>query len=333
MASILVTGGAGFIGSHVVAELLQLGHRVVVLDDLSGGRKEHLTSEAEFVVGSVVDGALIENLFATNSFECVFHFAAFAAEGLSHFRKHHNYSVNVMGSVNLINAAIKYHLRAFVFASSIAVYGDLPSPLREDSSPKPVDSYGIAKLAIEQDLQATRQVFGLPFVILRLHNVYGERQNVSDRYRNVITIFLRQVLTGEDMTIFGDGVQTRAFTHIDDVAPCIARCIDVPEAFNQIINLGGDEVTSVLHLSRLIADAVGVPWRVRHEPPRHEIQHAFADHTKARTLLGFSPRVSLREGLGRTLVWLKEKGLPQSSPELPVEIAEGLPPIWRTAKV
>src|SRR5437016_153564 len=222
MPTSLVTGGAGFIGSHVADEALRLGHKVVVLDDLSGGFETNVPREAIFVRGSILDHDLIERLFDRYNFTYVYHLAAYAAEGLSHFIKRFNYSNNLIGSVNLINASVNYGVKRFVFTSSIAVYGAGQTPMTEEMTPLPEDSYGIAKLAVEKELKISHEMFGLDYVIFRPHNVYGERQNIGDRYRNVVGIFMNQLLRGEPMTIFGDGTQQRAFTHVSDLAPIIA---------------------------------------------------------------------------------------------------------------
>src|ERR1700719_1169673 len=214
MSTSLVTGGAGFIGSHVADELLSRGHKVVVLDDLSGGFEDNVPNGAVFVKGSILDSDLIDRLFDRHNFCHVYHLAAYAAEGLSHFIKRFNYNNNLIGSVNLINAAVNHEVKCFVFTSSIAVYGAGQSPMSEDMIPTPEDSYGIAKLAVEQELRVSHEMFGLDYIIFRPHNVYGERQNVGDRYRNVVGIFMNQLMKGEAMTIFGDGEQERHFTHI-----------------------------------------------------------------------------------------------------------------------
>src|SRR5512141_2518491 len=168
MPTSLVTGGAGFIGSHVAAELLKLGHTVVVLDDLSGGFVENIPAGAHFVEGSILDAALIDRLFATHTFDYVYHLAAYAAEGLSHFIKRYNYNNNLIGSVNLINASINTEVKCFVFTSSIAVYGSSPElPMTEETPAHPEDSYGIAKLAVEQELKVCKDMFGLDYVIFR----------------------------------------------------------------------------------------------------------------------------------------------------------------------
>ena len=187
-------------GSHVAEHLLRLGHQVVVLDDLSGGFEDNVPSAATFVKGSIMDHDLIDRLFQRHSFDYVYHLAAYAAEGLSHFIKRFNYNNNLIGSVNLINAAVNNKVKCFVFTSSIAVYGAGQSPMLEDMIPQPEDSYGIAKLAVERELHVTHEMFGMDYVIFRPHNVYGERQNIGDRYRNVVGIFMNQLLRGEPMT-------------------------------------------------------------------------------------------------------------------------------------
>jgi len=201
----LVAGGAGFIGSHVAEGLLQLGSEVVVLDDLSGGHVDNVPPGAVLEVASILDHARIKLLFEQYRFDYVFHLAAYAAEGLSHFIKHFNYQNNLIGSVNLINASVNYEVKCFVFTSSIAVYGSAQLPMTESMIPQPEDSYGIAKYAVEMELRVTHHMFGLDYIVFRPHNVYGERQNIGDKYRNVIGIFMNQIMQGQPMTIFGDG--------------------------------------------------------------------------------------------------------------------------------
>ena len=228
----LVTGGAGFMGSHVAEHLLKEGHEVVILDDLSGGFVDNIPKGAKFVKGSITNKGLIDHLFQEYKFDYVFHLAAYAAEGLSHFIRTFNYDNNLMGSMNLINASIHHEIKCFVFTSSIAVYGSAQNPMTEDLSPQPEDPYGIAKAAVEQDLKVAHEMFGLNHIIFRPHNVYGEKQNIGDKYRNVIGIFMNRIMQGEPMAIFGDGDQSRAFTHIDDVAPIIAKSVNVQESYN-----------------------------------------------------------------------------------------------------
>jgi UDP-glucose 4-epimerase len=326
--STLVTGGAGFLGSHLAAELLVKGHSVVVLDDLSGGYGENVPPGALFVQGSILDTALLARLFAEHGFDYVFHFAAYAAEILSHHIKRFNYMNNLIGSVNLINESVAHKIRCFVFASSAAVYGAEDSLLSEDLVARPEDPYGIAKLAVEQELRVTRRIFGLDSIVFRLHNVYGERQNTGDIYRNVVSIFLRQAILGEPMTIFGDGRQTRAFTYVGDIVPCIAGAIDIPAARNRVVNLGGEGETSINELASCIAEVAGVELRAEHLKARSEAQRVRVDHSLARELLGFAPKTPLREGMRRMLAWLKTARLREKVRFTDIELEENLPAGW-----
>lgn len=324
----LVTGGAGFMGSHVAEHLLAMGHDVVVLDDLSGGFRENVPGGATFVQGSILDDALVDRLFDRHSFDYVYHLAAYAAEGLSHFIKRFNYNNNLIGSVNLINAAVNHGVKFFVFTSSIAVYGAGQTPMSEDMIPVPEDSYGISKLAVEQDLRVSHEMFGLDYVIFRPHNVYGERQNIGDRYRNVVGIFMNQLLRGEPMTIFGDGTQQRAFTHIDDVAPIIANCVEVPAARNQVFNVGADVPYEVNELAQIIAQAMDFPCKVNHLDARNEVKIAFSDHSKAGRVFGIRKRTSLREGISKMVAWVREHGARESNIFEGIEITRNMPPSW-----
>lgn len=326
----LVTGGAGFIGSHVAEELLHMGHQVVVLDDLSGGYIDNVPPGAILEIASILDRAKIESLFEQHQFDYVFHLAAYAAEGLSHFIKHFNYQNNLIGSVNLINASVNHETKCFVFTSSIAVYGSAQLPMQESTVPQPEDSYGIAKHAVEMELRATHDMFGLDYVVFRPHNVYGERQNIGDKYRNVIGIFMNQIMQGKPMTIFGDGTQTRAFSHIADVAPIIAHSIEVPAARNQVFNVGADTPYTLNHLAQAVAEAMGVKADIAHLLPRHEVKHAYCSHEKSHRIFGEQPSVPLEEGLHRMAQWARAVGPRKSRPFDDIEIPKNLPPSWVT---
>ena len=324
----LITGGAGFIGSHVARHCLELGHRVVVLDDLSGGFADQVPEAAEFVEGSVTDAACIARLFAERRFDYVYHLAAYAAEGLSHFIRGFNYNVNLIGTIHLLNEAVKGGTKCFVFTSSIAVYGKGQVPMEEDMAPRPEDPYGISKYAAELDLAAAHEMFGLPYIVFRPHNVYGEHQNLGDPYRNVLGIFMNQLMQGSPLTVFGDGEQTRAFSHIDDVAPHIARSVHVLEAYNQVINIGADQPYSVNRLAEVIMREFGQTVPVRHLPARKEVVEAYASHEKARRLLGAGAKVSLDEGVRRMAKWARNAGARKGKPFGNIEIPNNLPPSW-----
>jgi UDP-glucose 4-epimerase len=324
----LVTGGAGFVGSHVAEHLLRMGHSVVVLDDLSGGFRDNIPVQAEFIHGSVLDHSLINRLFAIHSFDYVYHLAAYAAEGLSHFIKRFNYNNNLIGSVNLINAAVNHNVKCFVFTSSIAVYGAGQSPMSEDMIPVPEDSYGISKLAVEHELRVSHEMFGLDYIVFRPHNVYGERQNIGDRYRNVVGIFMNQLLRGEPMTLFGDGLQQRAFTHINDVAPIIADSVNFPAARNQTFNVGADIPYTVNDLAAVVAQAMGLPYDVMHLEARNEVMIAFSDHSKAQRVFGKRTKTFLPEGVRSMAEWVRANGARESSIFQDIEIAKKMPSSW-----
>ncbi len=325
----LVTGGAGFIGSHVARHCVNQGMQVVVLDDLSGGFADQVPDGAEFVRGSVTDAALVSRLFDHHDFDYIYHLAAYAAEGLSHFIRRFNYTNNLIGSVNLINEAVRHEVKCFVFTSSIAVYGANQVPMREDMVPQPEDPYGIAKYAVELDLRAAHDMFGLNHVIFRPHNVYGENQNIGDRYRNVIGIFMNQIMQGKPMTIFGDGTQTRAFSYIDDVAPAIARSVETPAAYNQVFNIGADTPYTVRHLAETVAHAFDVEPCIEYLPARNEVQHAHADHAKARRVFGDARPIALQDGIARMAAWAKRAGARRSSVFENIEVERNLPASWQ----
>src|SRR5262245_32817027 len=332
MAIVLVTGAAGFIGSHVAECCQRHGFRVVGLDDLSSGHARHVPGGVQFVKGSVCDAALVSELFREYAFDYVYHLAAYAAEGLSHFVRRFNYSNNLIGTMNLVNESARYGVKCFVFTSSIAVYGSAQVPMTEEMTPRPEDPYGIAKYAVELDLMAARRVFGLPFVVFRPHNVYGERQNFADRYRNVVGIFMNQAMTGEPMTVFGSGLQRRAFSHVDDVAPIIALAPLVDHAYGEVFNIGADVSCTVLELAQVIAEVVGVPLRIEHLPPREETAIAFANHEKVRRVFGTTAKVTLSEGVARMAAWARSVGPLSQAPLRKLEVAVNVPASWRSAE-
>jgi UDP-glucose 4-epimerase len=328
----LVTGGAGFIGSHVARHCQARGDQVIILDDLSGGFRENIPDQIEFVEGSICDQPLIDHLFAKFHFDYVYHLAAYAAEGLSHFIRRFNYTNNLIGSLNLINASVRSeNVKRFVFTSSIAVYGKNQLPMTEDLVPVPEDPYGIAKYAVELDLRAAHEMFGLNFTIFRPHNVYGEGQNLGDKYRNVIGIFMNQIMSGQPMSVFGDGLQTRAFSYIDDVAPIIAKCVDVKTSGNELFNIGADQPYTIVEMANTVASAFGVKAQFIFHSPRNEVQHAYASHEKLNSVFGKQEPISLQDGIKRMAEWAKKVGSRKSMPFTNIEVDKNMPPSWKNS--
>lgn len=316
----LVTGGAGFIGSHL-AEALP--GEVIVVDNLSGGWRDNLPDRIQFIKHDLVDGntdGLVGVLQPTH----IWHLAAYAAEGLSHWVRGHNVLNNWYASTRLINAAVKHGVERFTFTSSMAVYGTQPVPYTETMWPRPEDPYGIAKHAVEQDLAAAGQVLGLDYVIVRPHNVYGPRQNLGDPYRNVVGIFMRQALAGRPVTVFGDGTQTRAFSYITDIVRPLVNTLEAPSG--SLFNIGGEEVVTIEELAWKVANRFDVG--VQHLPARYEVKHAWCDHARAREQLGFTPKVGFDEGLDRMAEWARTTRIRWSqTPDR--ELETNLPEVWK----
>jgi len=313
----LVTGGAGFIGAHVVRELLDLGEKVVILDDLSGGFKENIPEGVEFVEGSILDVTLVNNLFEKHKFTNVYHLI-----------RRFNYQNNLIGSINLINASINHEIKCFIFTSSIAVYGANQLPMSEDMIPQPEDPYGISKLAVEQDLKTANHMFGLDYVIFRPHNVYGEFQNIGDKYRNVIGIFMNQIMQDQPLTIFGDGTQSRAFSYVKEISQTIALSAKNKDCFGEIFNVGADTPYSVNDLAQEVGKLFGTKPKINYLDARNEVLHAYSTHAKVAKYFPNSPKFTLEEGLKKMADWAKEHGPRQSQEFGEIEVAKNLPPSW-----
>jgi UDP-glucose 4-epimerase len=328
--NVLVTGAAGFIGSHLIRDLQNLNlYNIVALDDLSGGFKENIPESFEFIECSINDQKLIEYIFKKYNFQFVFHLAAYAAEGLSHFIRRFNYTNNLIGSINLINESIKTKVECFVFTSSIAVYGKNQVPMTEEMHPEPEDPYGISKYAIELDLKNAFELFGLNSIIFRPHNVYGEFQNIGDKYRNVVGIFMNQILDRKNLSIFGDGEQQRAFSYVGDITPIMANSIHNKNCYNQVFNIGADKPYTVKELAEEVINVMKVKdLKIDYFPARNEVKIAYSDHSKIKKYFGDYKTVSLYEGLQKMAEWVHKVGARKSKKFENIEILENLPVAW-----
>jgi len=330
----LVTGAAGFIGSHVARECLKLGYEVIAVDDMSGGFRKNVPIGVHFIIDDLKNAQFVSDLFERENFDVVYHIAAYAAEGLSHFIRNYNYQNNLVATTNLISQSVRVgSVKKFIFTSSIAVYGSGRTPMTEDMQPLPEDPYGISKLACEHDLKAAHEMFGLDYVIFRPHNVYGPGQNMYDKYRNVVGIFLNQLQAGRELTIFGDGHQTRKFSYISDVSYPIAISGLIDHVNNQIFNIGGDISTTVNELAQVTAEAwSGAEANVVHLDARNEVTHAESDHKKLNCFfIGLPKPIGLRSGMKNMVAWARETGKYFEPVEFDaVEIKRKLPASWVT---
>ncbi len=302
---IFVTGCAGLLGSNYSRHLIKNGHEVIGLDNLSGGYKAFVPKEENFtfVKLNLERRKKVAELFEEHKPKVLFHFAAYAAEGLSPFIRNFNYRNNLICSANLINPCIEHNTK-MVFTSSMAVYGSQETPFTEDKRPQPIDPYGIAKYAVESDLAVAHKHLGLRYNIVRPHNVLGKYQNIWDRYRNVIGIFIRKTLNGIPILVYGDGEQTRAFSDIKYYMEPFDLLHDNFDG--EIFNIGADKYFSLNQVAETV-QAVGKKYGydvpIEHAPPRHEVKHAYCDHTKAKSMLGFKDNTRLEELIEDVFVW------------------------------
>ena len=300
--NILITGVAGLLGSNLADWIVaNTEHKVVGIDDLSGGYRDHVNNLVNFYDYNILNDD-IEKLFESYNFDIVYHFAAYAAEGLSPFVRQFNYKNNLVTTSKLVTLSIKYNVSRLVFTSSMAVYGNNTVPFKEMYAPQPIDPYGIAKMACERDIQIAGEQHGLDWCIIRPHNVYGEKQNIWDKYRNVLGIWMNKHLNGEPVTLFGDGSQRRAFSYIgDSVEPLWKAGID-DRASKQIINLGGITDVSIKEAADTLIEVMGGGKIVELEQ-RHEVHSAYSTYQKSIDLLDFEHKTDLKEGLTKMWEW------------------------------
>lgn len=325
---VLITGVAGLLGSRLAEWLSDKSNvEIIGIDDLSGGYIENVHEEVIFYEYNLLDDTL-SDIFSEHKPDIVYHFAAYAAEGLSPFIRRFNYQNNLSATANIVNNCINHDVSRLVFTSSMAVYGSNTPPFDESVAPAPIDPYGVAKFSCEQDIRIAGEMHDLDWCVLRPHNVYGEKQNIWDKYRNVLGIWMNQFLNDKPLTIFGDGEQRRAFSYIGDILPCLWKAGHDPRASKQIINLGGATDYSINEASEMLISSMGGGKREYLES-RHEAKYAWCTVQKSIELLDYNETVSLEQGLQRMWEWAK------SQPTRPVkiwdqyEVNRGLYSYWR----
>lgn len=327
---VLITGVAGLLGSRLSDWIIKNKPEVEVIgvDDLSGGYKENVNPKVNFWQMDLVNDS-IENIFEADDIDYVFHFAAYAAEGLSPFIRGYNYDNNLKATARIVNECIKNNVKRLVFTSTLAVYGYQDGNIFDESQvPKPIDPYGVAKYACEMDIQIAGEQHGLDWCIIRPHNVYGVKQNIWDRYRNVLGIWMFQYLNGEPMTIFGDGEQTRAFSFIDDSLEPLWNSAVRDKASKEIINLGGVEEISINEASETLMKVIG-EGEVIHLEKRHEVKHSIPTFQKSIDILGFEHKTNLKEGLTKMWEWAKQQPMRERFVWPSYELEKGIYSYWK----
>jgi UDP-glucose 4-epimerase len=326
--TVLITGIAGLLGARLADHLIDTTQCTVVgIDNLSGGYLHHVNPKAIFYQQDIADG--IGTIFNKHKPDYVYHFAAYAAEGLSPFIRKFNYQNNVVVTAEVINQCITHQVKRLVFTSSMAVYGAGQTPFEESMTPQPIDPYGVAKFACEMDIAISGEQHGLDWCIIRPHNVYGAKQNIWDKYRNVLGIWMHQYLSGQNtLTIYGDGEQQRAFSCIDDCLQPLWQAATTVKASKQIINLGGTTPYCINEAADLLIQIMG-GGRKQHLPERHEAKHAFSTHQKSVDLLNYKDNTNLTDGLTAMWQWAKLQKQ-QKIKQQPYEITQGLYDFWKS---
>lgn len=326
-SKILITGVAGLLGSRLAEYLINKGVEVIGVDDLSGGYTENVDKNVVFYKKNIIEDD-IDKIFDVHQPDYVFHFAAYAAEGLSPFIRKFNYNNNLIATANIINNCINYDVKRLVFTSSNAVYGNQEVPFSEDMVPNPIDPYGIAKFACEMDIKVAGEQHGLDWCIIRPHNVYGINQNIWDRYRNVLGIWMYQCLNNNKLTIYGDGTQKRCFSYIDDCLEPLWNSAILDKASKEIINLGGTEDVSIREASEIIIDVMG-GGEIEFMEARYEVKDTKAAHHKSIEILNYQDKTSLSEGLSQMWEWVKKQPKRERFKWMEYEINKGIYSYWK----
>ena len=328
--TILITGVAGLLGSRLADYIIENHpeYQIIGVDDLSGGYLENVNPKVEFFNSNII-GDSISLIFKKYKPTYVFHLAAYAAEGLSPFIRTFNYDNNLKATAFIVNECIKHDVKRLVFTSTLAVYGHGEGGyFNETQTPKPIDPYGVAKYACEMDIQIAGEQHGLDWCIIRPHNVYGIKQNIWDKYRNVLGIWMFQHMNNEPMTIFGDGEQTRAFSYIDDSLIPLWNAAILPEASKQIINVGGIEEHSINQAASILCEVIG-SGEVLHLESRHEVKHSIPTWQKSVDILKFEHKTNLKNGLTEMWKWAQTQPTRERFVWPSYELEKGIYSFWK----
>ena len=328
--NVLITGVAGLLGSRLADWILENDPdvKVIGIDNFSGGYVENINSGVKFYKLDLTRDS-ISDLFQKYDIDYVFHFAAYAAEGLSPFIRGFNYDNNLKSTARILNQCIKHDVKRLIFTSSMAVYGHgEDQAFDEKQTPCPIDPYGVAKYACEMDIKIAGEQHGLDWCIIRPHNVYGAKQNIWDKYRNVLGIWMYQHLNGKPMTVFGSGNQTRAFSYIDDSLRPLWNAAIEPRASKQIINLGGIHSVSILEANNILKNVIGCTENTVFFEKRHEVMHAISTYQKSIDILGFKHETDLEDGLMKMWEWAKVQPMRNQFIWPSFELDKGMYSFW-----
>lgn len=328
-SKVLITGVAGLIGSHMAEYLVRKGYRVYGLDNLSGGYRQNIPPKTMFYEGDLNDTEWLGDIFEIIKPDYVYHFAAYAAEGLSPFIRNFNYTNNLVGSVNVINECIKHEVKKIIFTSSMAVYGENKVPFTESMQPSPADPYGIAKYAVELDLAQAHDQFGLQYSVVRPHNVIGIHQNIWDKYRNVVGIWIRRSLNKESIQIFGDGEQKRAFSDIKYCLPIFEKLMTA--GHTGTFNIGSDTeytLNQVADIVGTVANEFGYTPTIEYLEQRHEVKNAYCSHKKAKKELGFEDKTDINQTIYDMFSWASLQPYREIK-EMDYELTKGMYNYWK----
>ncbi len=329
---ILVTGAAGFLGSHLADKLVEMGHKVIGIDSMIGGYEDNISKKIEFHKIDCCDLKKVQEIMKNVS--VVYHCAATAHEGLSVFAPYEITKNNFLASVSVFSAAVNEKVKRIIFCSSMARYGDLKGPFKEDMLPKPVDPYAISKVASEDVLINLCELNNIEWVIAVPHNIIGPRQKYDDPFRNVVSIMINRMLQGKAPIIYGDGEQKRCFSYIDDCLSCLIPMLDQKDLNKQIVNIGPDEeFVTVNKIAEICSNITGVNLPPIYKPGRpREVKHATCSADKARNLLNYKTSVSLKDGIQKTFEYIKNRGVKPFDYNIEIEINNELTPKTWTKK-